>query len=367
LLRLLEVAAVAAPYRRRMTTFRAQAATARPMEVGSAPVVVTGMARAGTSWVGKLLLASGALTYINEPLNPDHPPGRSPGVLDASVERHYQYISERNEAGWLAPFAETLALRYHMGAELRRNRSPYDLARMARYASSFLAGRLLGRRALLVDPYALLASGWLADRFGCRVVVVVRDPAAMVASWKRLGWTTDLAELLEQPALMRDWLEPFRADMEAVAATPGDLAGRVGTLWRLLHLVAAEQARRHPGIRIVRYEDLAADPLPSFADLYTWLGLDFGERARRAVVHSTTGSAQRRAHRWSLSRSGLSKTGFRPMDSRANLVAWRRQLDDEELARVRALTAEVAARWYPQHPSDPTDPSMHADPGGRSS
>jgi len=37
-------------------------------------------------------------------------------------------------------------------------------------------------RALLDDPYILLASGWLPDRFGCLVVVVVRDPAAMLAS-----------------------------------------------------------------------------------------------------------------------------------------------------------------------------------------
>jgi Sulfotransferase domain len=330
-----------------MAFFRSPAPTAAPPAATRAPVVVTGMARSGTSWVGRLLQASRELTYINEPLNPDHPPGRSPGVLDASVERHYQYISEHNEDGWLAAFHETLHLRYHVGAELRRNRSPYDLARMAKYASSFLAGRLLGRRALLDDPYALLASEWLADRLGCRVVVVVRDPAAMAASWKRLGWTTDLGELLQQPALMRDWLEPFRGDMEAVAATPGDLAGRVATLWRLLYLVAAEYERRCPAVRIVRYEDLVADPVSSFADLYAALGLGFDERAEGEVVRSTTGSAQRTAHRWSLSRSGLSKTGFRPMDSRANLVAWKRQLDADEVARVRALTVGVADRWYP--------------------
>jgi hypothetical protein len=364
LLRLREVATIAAPYRFRMANFPSATATARPAAVGSAPVVVTGMARAGTSWVGRLLQASGELTYINEPLNPDHPPGRSPGVLDAPVpvERHYQYIGDDNEDGWLRPFADTLTLRYHVAAELRQNRSPYDLARMARYAGSFRAGRLLGRRALLDDPYALLASGWLADRFGCRVVVVVRDPAAMVASWKRLGWTTDLDELLGQPALMRDWLEPFRAELEAVAATPADLPGRVGMLWRMLYLVAAEHQRRHPGVRVVRYEDLAGDPVASFAELYGWLGLRFGERVERAVVRSTSGTAQRRAHRWSLSRSGLSKTGYRPMDSRANLVAWRRQLDPGELERVRALTADVAGRWYPGH--DPTNPT---EAGGRSS
>jgi len=72
-----------------MATSRSPAATAAPPAVGRAPIVVTGMARSGTSWVGKLLQASGELTYVNEPLNPDHPPGRSPGVLDASVEQGY--------------------------------------------------------------------------------------------------------------------------------------------------------------------------------------------------------------------------------------------------------------------------------------
>jgi hypothetical protein len=328
-----------------MASLRSPAVTAAPAGT-AAPIVVTGMARCGTSWVGKLLQAGGGLTYINEPLNPRHPPGGSPGVLNASVERHYQYISEDNEDGWLAAFDDTLRLRYHVVAELRRNRSPYDLARMAKYTTGFLAGRLLGRRALLDDPYALLASEWLANQQGCRVVVVVRDPVAMVASWKRLGWTTDLGELLHQPDLMRDWLEPFRRELETVSAS-GDVVDRVALLWRLLYLVAAEYERRCPAIHVVRYEDLATEPVACFGELYATLGLDFDERAEAEVVRSTTGSAQRTAHRWSLSRSGLSKTGFRPMDSRANLDVWKRHLDAGEVDRARARTAAVASQWYP--------------------
>ena len=115
----------------------------------------------------------------------------------------------------------------------------------------------------------------------------------------------------------------------------------------MLYLVAAEHERRHEGVRVVRYEDLVTDPVASFAELFGWLGLHFDRAAERAVVRSTSGSTSRRAHTWSLSRSGLSKTGYRPMDSRANLVAWRRQLSDGEVARVREVTEEVAGRWYP--------------------
>ena len=313
------------------------------------PVVVTGMTRSGTSWVGKLLEASGELTYINEPLNPEHPPGHSPGVLNATVTHGYQYITAANEQGWLAAFQDTLALRYSVAAELRRNRSPYDLARMVRYATSFRAGRARGRRALLDDPYALLASEWLADRLGCRVVVVVRDPAAIAASWARQGWTTDLGELLGQPDLLRDWLAPYRGELEAAAGgttSSQDLAGRVGLLWRLLHLVVAGYEDRCPRLQVVRYEDLVADPLAGFARLYEDLGLRFGPRVRQAVTRSTTGSTGGRAHRWTLSRAGLSKSGYRPMDSRANLTAWKAQLGPAEVARVRAVTADVAGRWY---------------------
>jgi hypothetical protein len=96
---------------------------------------------------------------------------------------------------------------------------------------------------------------------------------------------------------MREWLEPYRGQMEALAATPEDLPGRVGMLWRLLHLVVAGYARRCPGLRIVRYEDLVTDPLPAIADLYADLGLRFDQRARQSVVRSTTGNARRRAHR----------------------------------------------------------------------
>jgi hypothetical protein len=77
------------------------------------PLLVTGMPRTATSWVGKMLEASGALVYVNEPLNPQHPPGRSPGVLRADVEHAFRYISDDNEQVWLPAFLDTVRLRFH--------------------------------------------------------------------------------------------------------------------------------------------------------------------------------------------------------------------------------------------------------------
>ena len=65
------------------------------------PLLVTGLPRTGTSWVGKMLELSNAVVYVNEPLNPQHPPGHSPGVLDARVTHRFQYICADNEQDWL--------------------------------------------------------------------------------------------------------------------------------------------------------------------------------------------------------------------------------------------------------------------------
>ncbi|HYN18240.1 MAG TPA: sulfotransferase, partial [Actinomycetes bacterium] len=244
------------------------------------PLLVTGMPRTATSWVGKMLEASGALVYVNEPMNPQHPPGRSPGVLRADVEHAFQYISEENERVWLPAFRDTVRLRFHPLAEVRRNHGPYDLLRTLKYTAGFGLGRLRGRRALLDDPYAVFAAPWLQRRVGCQVVVTVRDPVATVSSWRRLGWTPRLAELLAQPALVRDRLARFVPDLEAAVAADGDGGvGPASLLWRVIYGTVADYRRELPGVEVVRHEDLSADPLPAFRSLYGRLGLPFGPDA----------------------------------------------------------------------------------------
>jgi hypothetical protein len=296
-----------------------------------------------------MLEAGGGLVYVNEPLNPQHPPGRSPGVLRADVTHAFQYISEENERVWLPAFRDTVRLRFHPLAEVRRNHRPYDLLRAVKYTAGFGLGRLRGRRALLDDPYAVFAAPWLARRVGCRVVVTVRDPVATVSSWRRLGWTPRLAELLAQPALVRDRLGRFAPELEAALAAGGngqvDAVGQASLLWRVIYGTVADYRREIDGLEVVRHEDLSADPLPAFRRLYGRLGLPFGPGAERAILDATSAGSGGAAMRWSLSGRGVSKTAARRLDSRANLQVWRERLTSDEVARIRDLTADVAGAF----------------------
>ncbi|MDR8409932.1 sulfotransferase [Nonomuraea sp. 3-1Str] len=293
------------------------------------PLLVTGLPRSGTSWTGKMLTAGRGAVYVNEPLNPQHPPGHSPGVLRATVTHRFQYICDDNAHDWLPALRDTVALRYRFGAELRANRSPYDLARMLKYGTAFTLGRLAGRRALLDDPFAVLSAAWFAARLGCTVVALERDPVSFVASWQRLGWTVSFHELLGQPLLVRD--HPELLELGPLAGSP-DRVARAAALWRATHRILA----RTPGILVVTYESLAADPVAGFRRLYGHAGLTWSPAVERRVARACTGGGgPERGFAW----SGLSRTAYRRMDSRQALSGAAQGLTPEDVTRVRALTA----------------------------
>src|SRR5207248_5322906 len=111
---------------------------------------------------------------------------------------------------------------------------------------------------------------WFARRFDSDVVLLVREPLAVVSSWKRLGWSFDFANLLEQPLLMRDWLQPFEREMSTARSESWSLVESVALLWRVIYSVVAEE--RFPRVHLLRHEDLSIDPVGEYGKLYEGLG-----------------------------------------------------------------------------------------------
>jgi Sulfotransferase family len=316
------------------------------------PILVTGIPRSGTSWVGKMLDASGRVVYINEPLNPRRPPGRSPGILSAPAHHRFQYIADGNNAEFFQPFVDMLSLNYDVGAEIKVSRSVFDLLRLVKYWNSFIRGRIRQRRPLIDDPYAVFSIEWFAERLRCDVVVMVRHPASSVNSRKRLGYKTDFAELLQQPMLLRDWLQPFRSEMEAALRHPDDLVWQGSLLWKMAYHVVRELNLRLQGVHVVRYEDLAREPVAAFQKLFHLLHLPFTASASKRVREVSGAEHRRRrrrgygGHAWSLSRHGLSRTALRPLDSSEHAARWKRELSHREISRIRGLTEDIAGFYY---------------------
>lgn len=299
-----------------------------------APILVTGGHRTGTTWVGRMLSANTQAAYISEPLNVLH----RPGVLRANVEHWYHYVCEENEGEYLPAFEELLDYRYHQWDEIRSIRSLKDFLRMGRDFAIFYNGLMRGQRVLLKDPFAVFSTPWFAKRLNFKVVVTVRHPAAFASSLKRLGWSFDFNNLLEQPLLMRDHLEPYRAQMQSIKAD--DVIGQASLLWTMIYRTVHSTRHLIPDLLIVRHEDLSRDPIPGFRSLYESLSLDFTLRVEEKILHSS--SSENPAE---LSRKKVHSV---KLDSRANMDNWKKRLTDDEASRVREMTQDILAMYYPE-------------------
>ena len=299
---------------------------------GLTPILVTGTHRSGTTWVGKMLAADAMTAYVSEPLNVLH----RPGVFHANVKYWYQYICEENEKEYIPAFEDLMEFDYHLWDEIRSLRSRRDVLRMGRDFLIFYNGLMRGQRALFKDPFAVFSTPWFAKRLNCKVVIAVRHPAAFASSLKRLNWPFDFQDLLAQPLLMRDHLEPFRAEIQAVKAD--DVIGQAALLWKLIYRSVHATRESNPDFLIVRHEDLSRDPIQGYRTLYTALGLEFTSRVEKTILNSSSSENPRELSR--------KKVHAFKLDSRANVDNWKKRLTTEEIARVRWVTEEVSTLYY---------------------
>jgi hypothetical protein len=298
------------------------------------PILVTGAHRSGTTWIGKMLALDPSTAYISEPLNVRH----RPGVFRVPVHRWYQYICDDNENEFLPAFNELLEFEYHLWKEIRSIRSLKDFLRMGRDFRIFYYGLEEGRRALVKDPFAVFSTEWFARKLNFQIVISVRHPLAFVSSLKRLNWSFDFQDLLNQPLLMRDHLESHRSQMESAQAK--DVIEQGALLWKMIYQAVHAKRTRSltPDFILVRHEDLSRDPVAGFRSLYEMIGLDYTHHVEKVILDSSSSE-----NPMELSRKKVHDVR---LDSRSNVSNWKKRLNEDEIRRVREMTDEVAQLFY---------------------
>ena len=136
--------------------------------------------------------------------------------------------------------------------------------------------------------------------------------------------------------LMRDYLEPDRADMEKMQMD--DIIGQSALLWRMIYRSVHATLSLFPDFKIVRHEDLSLDPVAGYKSLYKSLGLTFDEKVRDTILNSSS----------SENPTELSKKKVHSvkLDSRANMDNWKKRLTPDEIIRIRKMTEDVSHLFY---------------------
>ncbi len=284
--------------------------------------------------MGKMLALDPGITYVSEPLHLGH----SRGVLSQPVENWYSYICDDNGDQFENAFQNTIQFKYQLWMAIKHSRNWRSAGKVVRDFPIFLASRLLKRRALLKDPFAVLSVPWLISTFDAQVVIMVRHPIPFVSSLKRLGWSFNFDHLLNQPLLMRDHLEPFRSEMVHSKQDEQDIVGQGVLLWRMIYALVHQYKTQGYDVQLIRHEDLSQRPLPIFEELFRKLGIVFSQKIEERIIISTQASNPNEV-------AVYDEHAVR-LNSLANLRNWKKRLTDSEIERIDTDTRDVVKEFY---------------------
>ncbi|MCB2221952.1 MAG: sulfotransferase [Bacteroidetes bacterium] len=285
-------------------------------------IFVTGAHRSGTTWVGRMMSIPKYVRYIHEPFNIDEPRIHPLKFwfeyvsLDDPKEKQqevYKYLNDLIEFNAKGLKKEFLMIR-----------GPRDVLRFFKSAYE-----RINKRPLIKDPLAIMSTEWIAKKFRADVVIMVRHPAAFVASIKVKKWRHTFSHFLEQDKLMKE-LKPFEKQIKAYSDSPPNLVDQGILLWNLIYYQVSQLQSKYPRWIYVRHEDLSLNPVDEYRKLYKKVHLRFDSHTRKKILDSTTAK----------------KAGRLKRDSRKNITTWKKRLTEEEIERIKNGTRDIWQKYY---------------------
>lgn len=188
-----------------------------------------------------------------------------------------------------------------------------------------------GRAALIKDPVAVLALEWVMARHELPVLAMVRHPAEFVRSVMQLEWHVGPGFFLQQEAFMATLPHDLAGRIEALHGSR-DRLRKAALMWTVMnyhiHRVAAGANGR---IRMVRHEDLAADPRQGFSGLLTAMGIADDIRPEEIAEWSGPHNPAQPRALWVIKR-----------DSRGNYGRWREWFSPNQIEAIREIAEPLS-------------------------
>lgn len=284
-----------------------------PAAAARSPILVTGMPRSGTTWLARLFAtASGTALPGREPMNPH------PG----------QYGLARTLTRWAALAAPTPRQRRALRMAYRGS----AVRLFGRYGRRQWAAPLPWTRVVIKDPFAMLSIPTVVDITSATPVLLYRHPAAALASYRRMGWRPDLAEL--RPILAAHRAAHGRRGPTLPDIDDVDSVDAMALFWSGLYEIALDITADVSACLVVAHEELARGGPKAAQQLFALIGLKWTDRSETEFRAGAEGSGEVRTE------------ALHNFDRSAEEAAagWRRHITDAEIERMELLTEPVRTR-----------------------
>jgi hypothetical protein len=260
------------------------------------PLVIAGMPRSGTTWTKQVLECDPSVYSLMEPDSEGHQAsaiwakrraGRFPVLAPDDRDDAYRQLWSWILNGTSQSPRLELASKVHTivrPAERKRFLQGGSSAKMS--LASALASHpsdrrnpvLDTRRLLVKTVHAPLSIEWVASEFDIDVLVLLRHPGSILASWISIDMNDQYVPFHES--------QPVRNLAQAWGVRLPGTSHLERLVWQIgLLLTGLEKAAaRHPGWTVRTHEQLCRRPAEEFHSLYADLGLNWSAAADASLA-----------------------------------------------------------------------------------
>jgi hypothetical protein len=219
----------------------------------SSSIVLASSGRSGSTWLADMLSSLSGVQQIFEPLHP-------------RFRRDVQ-----NLTGWLGGEPQTQSFYLCQGDDhpdweqfLRKMLTGC----VRTYWTDYTRTSYFPDRYLIKVIRANLMLGFISRKFQPKIIYLVRHPCAVVYSRLKVKWQANVRDILDQPGLVADYLQPWVHAIERER----DALGAHAVWWAVENLIPVRELAERPHF-LLFYERLCLEPVVQLKELLAWLDI----------------------------------------------------------------------------------------------
>lgn len=243
-------------------------------------ILVTGIPRSGTTAVGKMLALAPLACTLHEPFN-----------YHAGLKQINAYFEIPGTPSFPFQLLDQIICKMKQPElAFKLGVFPTDKG-LKRVIKSIIGGRPLNsyRRLRLYpavktiiwkDPLACFTADYVSKQHDVEVLLTLRNPWAVAASFKRMEWAFDLSDIstrLSQAGI------DGRNTLPLIGGQVHNSVANAGVLWATIYSVLAKWATTNARIHIANLDEILADPILAYARIYQVLNLEWSDRVSKKI------------------------------------------------------------------------------------
>lgn len=278
----------------------------------SPPILVLSLPRSGSSWIGATLGAAPNAIYLREPITQSlaGKSGHQTGVIAIDPVNP---LPSHQKLGSLA----------FMGVPVFEKDIIQGISKWS----------LLKRRHnfLVIKEVNPLGIEWFIKQFSPRIIFLTRHPAAVAASYKKLGWITPHAQQ-ELGKRIAHLCKIELSDNTDFWTAMGHFQGAV-----LQYALQKIQSYDPASYTVTTYESLCANPVSGFKQLFNFSNLNWNADIETTIVQRSSGKADK---------STLTNPYTLIRNSHSMIDSWKDNVEQRALDKLHTAYSSYKLPYY---------------------